>query len=169
MPTNSRKQCTAGDRCKPRDEREALYCLLHHSEQSLQEIAAFLGKRPGYLMDAGNPDREDLHFQAELVSRVTRFTNNPVYIDAIAHNAGGVFVPTPRVSADFGEANVHTATVLREVADVLQSLASIFADRRVTDEELADGERQIDEAATALFAVREFLRDVHAKQKEGRR
>ena len=102
------------------------------------------------------------------MSRVTRFTNNPVYIDAIAHNAGGVFVPTPRVSADFGEANVHRHRSARGRGRA-QSLASIFADRRVTDEELADGERQIDEAATALFAVREFLRDVHAKQKEGRR
>ena len=133
------------------------------TDRDLDEIAAFLGKRPGYLMDAGNPDRKG-PWSADLVGRTAAFTGNYVHLDMVCRTAGGVFVPTPKVSADYADINHHTGEILRQVADVVQSPASILADRHISDAELAENDKQVDEAITALLAYKHLLHEKHDQQ-----
>lgn len=98
MATNSRKQCTSGDRCDIRSQADALYCVLHHSDTALKDIAAIVGVRAGYLMDAANPDRDETQLQMRLVAPVTNVAKNDALIEQIARDCGGVFVRFPALS-----------------------------------------------------------------------
>jgi hypothetical protein len=157
--TKSRKQCTSGDHCETRTLQEAIYCLLHHSAVPLAAIASAIGVRPGYLMDAANPDREDTQFQTRLVAPTKHVARNEVVIAQLARDCGGVFVATPDVSGDDSEIAMHTAAVLREVADVIQAPAKALAgDNRISASELTTIEAEIDEAITALLGLKYTVR-----------
>jgi hypothetical protein len=157
--TRSRKQCTSGDRCEPRNLQEAIYCELHHSDLPLARIAETIGVRAGYLMDAANPDRDDTQFQARLIAPTTRITGNTAVISLLSRECGGVFVPTPEVSADHSDIANHTAAILREVADVIQSPAkALSSNNDINASECADIERDIDEAVTALLSLKRLVR-----------
>ncbi len=153
--TKSRKQCTSGDHCDTSTLQEAIYCLLHHSAVPLAVIASTIGVRAGYLMDAANPDREDTQFQTRLVAPTKHVAKNQVVIAQLARDCGGIFVATPDVSSDDPELAMHTAAVLREVADVIQAPAKALAgDNAINAKELADIESEIDEAITALLGLK---------------
>lgn len=157
--TRSRKECTSGQHCDPRNLQEAIYCLLHHSELTLAQIAETVGVRPGYLMDAANPDREDTQFQTRLVAPTRHVAKNTAVIVRLARDCGGVFVPTPALSAEHDEISARTAAVLREVADVIQAPAHALAgDARIDAKECAFIEQQIDEAITELLALKYVVR-----------
>lgn len=157
--TKLKSQCAEGDRCQPTNQQEALYCLLHHSKRNIKEIAAFVNKSVGYLMNAANPDLEEFQFQARLIDKITFYTGNRVYIDQLARDCGGVFVPTPEVSADHSDIANHTAHILREVADVIQAPSNALAgDNRIDANECAEIERDIDEAVKALLEMKATVR-----------
>ena len=159
MSTNSRKQCTSGDRCDVHGLADAIYCVLHHSSSPLKEIALTVGARPGLLMDAANPDREDTQLQTRLVAPITRVAQNDAIIEQFARDCGGVFVRTPLLSGPHADITKHTATILREVADVIQAPAAALAnDQRIDAGECADIEKQIDEAVAALVALKPVVR-----------
>lgn len=159
MSTNSRKQCTSGERCDVHTLADAVYCALHHSGLGLKDIALTVGARPGYLMDAANPDREDTQFQARLIASVTRVAGNDAIIDQVARDCGGVFVRTPILTGQHADITTHTATILREVADVIQAPAAALAnDARIDPTEASAIEKQIDEAVAALLALKPAVR-----------
>lgn len=157
--TRSRKQCTSGEHCEPRSLQEAIYCALHHSEMPLARIAETVNVRAGYLMDAANPDREDTQFQARLIAPITRVTNNHAVVSQLARDCGGLFVPTPAVSKDHSDIAHQTATVLREVADVIQAPHSALnGDNKIDAAECASIEAEIDQAVTALLSLKTLVR-----------
>lgn len=159
MSTNSRTQCTGGQPCDVQTLADAIYCALHHSPLGLKDIALTVGVRPGYLMDSANPDREDTQFQARLIAPVTRVSGNDAIIEQLARDCGGVFVATPTLSGAHGDIAVHTAAILREVADVIQAPAVALAnDARIDPQECAEMEKQIDEAVAALLALKPVIR-----------
>ena len=159
MSTNSRKQCTSGERCDVHGLADAIYCALHHARLPLKDIALTVGARAGYLMDAANPDREDTQFQARLIAPVTRVSGNDAIIEQIARDCGGVFVRTPTLSGAHADITIHTAKILREVADVIQAPAAALGnDQRIDAGECAEIEKQIDEAVAALMALKPIVR-----------
>jgi len=159
MSTNSRKQCTTGARCDVHTLADAIYCAVHHSALGLKDIALTVGARSGYLMDAANPDREDTQFQARLVAPVTRVSGNDAIIAQLARDCGGVFVHTPLLAGVNADITLQTATILREVADVIQAPAAALAnDARIDAREAGEIERQIDEAVAALLALKPVVR-----------
>jgi len=159
MSTNSRKQCTSGERCDIHGLSDAVYCVLHHSERPLKEIAETVGVRSGYLMDAANPDREDTQFQARLIAPVTRVSDNDAIIVQLARDCGGAFVRTPVLTGKHADITVQTARILREVADVIQAPAAALAsDAHIDAGECVDIDKQIDEAVSALLALKAIVR-----------
>ena len=77
----------------------------------------------------------------------------------ICRLVGCACVPLPQVAAEQGDMNRHTVAILREVADVLQTPAQVMADRRVSAEDAALVDLQVDEAVRALLAYKQHIRD----------
>lgn len=93
--TRGRKACQAGDRCQPRNMQEVIYCMVQHSAKDARTIADELGVRLGYLLDASNPDREDLQFQARHLLPLMRITGNVLALKFLAAELGYMVVQLP--------------------------------------------------------------------------
>lgn len=156
--THSRKQCTSGDRCQTSTLQEAIYCLLHHSAVPLAKGAAILGVRPGYLMDAGNPDREETQFQARLVAATCDVFDNNAVIVQLARDCGGVYVALPKISEENVDVLQHAGKAVKEFSDVLNASASMLADGKVTAAEAAEFATQADEAIAAIAQFKQLMR-----------
>lgn len=82
--TKVRKSCTGGVRCEPRNLAESVYCAVHHSAIDARTIAERIGVRVGYLLDAANPDRDDMQFQSRHLIPLMTVTGNMLPLKFIA-------------------------------------------------------------------------------------
>jgi len=155
--TRGRKACRMGQHCDPSSFAEALYCLVQHSDLEPTEIAARVGKRVGYLLDASNPDREDTKFQAELLIAVMHVTGNLAPLEYLCRAFGGVFVPVPAGPASDEALLCAFAKVVAEVGEDGAALTAKLADGCV----LADGRaklmKEINETVAELVRFRALV------------
>jgi hypothetical protein len=135
--TRSRSECRSGHRCDIQSLSDAVHCVIHHSDLSLNEIAERLGVRPGYLSDAANQDRDEVQFQARLIVPLTAVTGRSTVLEYVAHSAGFAMTPIPAVAL-----RQHSAMDDLDVA--VQDLGQTAAQVRSA---LADGVVGADEAA----------------------
>lgn len=152
--TNSRKHCLSGESCTPTTADEALYCQLHHSARTLPEIAQIVGKRPGYLMDVGNPDREDHRLPADLIQPLRWASENTVYIERLSMDCGGLWTPRPRVAPGGEDVIGHAANVMGTCGRALDGLRTALLDGRVTASEADAISLLIDEGMSAMQSLR---------------
>lgn len=161
MPTSSRKECCSagGQKCDLRNLGDSLYHVVHHSELSARELAEQLGVRPGYLLDAANPDRDDTQFQLRLLAPLTRLSKNDALIEAVARGCGGVFVRTPTLTGRHADIAHQSTRVLREVCEAIEApAAAVENDARIDAAECAGIDKQIDEAIAALLVLKTVVR-----------
>lgn len=156
--TRGRKACRSGQRCEPRTWGEALYCLVQHSNLEPAEIAARIGKRVGYLLDASNPDREDTKFQAELLTAVMHVTHNLAPLHYLCAEFGGVFLPLPAAAASDDEVLAAFARAVAEVGESGSAITQGLEDRTLTPEEAQRACREIDETIAAFVQVKALVR-----------
>jgi hypothetical protein len=122
--TRGRRDCRHGQPCDVRTLAEAIYCAVHHSDLDARAVAERLGVRYTYLMDAANPDREEVQFQARLI---------------VPAGAREVFDAGNRAVREFGEA--------------LTVWGASVADGTVTADELPTIRREAHEAIAAISAL----------------
>ena len=155
--TRSRKQCRGGHQCDPRTWSEALYCLVHHSDLEPAEIAARIGKRVGYLLDAANPDREETKFQADLLTAVMHVTGNLAPLRYLCGEFGGVFVALATGPASEDAVLCAFTQAVTEMGQSGAALTRSFADAVLTREESAWASRELDETVAACLHVKALV------------
>jgi hypothetical protein len=132
----------------PESLEDAIYTVVHDGALEPKQLAAATGIRPGYLLDAANPHREDTQFQARFIVPVTKAQRNDAIVRFLCSAVGGVFV---RLNAA-ADADEHTSRSLKEFGDYLHSVAESNSDGRVTPAEAAHVKAQGHEAIAAILA-----------------
>lgn len=156
--TAGRRACRSGQPCQPRTLSEVIYCVVHHSDVDAGTLAEFIGVRRGYLIDAANADRDEVQFQLRWLIPVTLRSGNDALMRYLARGCGGAFVVLPLGQAGPSDATAHAATICREVADVLDTPATILARRGVPPNDVSLIEKEISEAIEALVNYQQHVR-----------
>lgn len=138
----------------PANLAEAIYHVVHESVDPPKALADRVGLRVGYLLDAANPDRDEVQFQARWIVPLTLVTGNDAIVAQLAHAVGGVFY---RV-ATHGRPDEHTAKSLKEFGDYLHTVAVASADSSYTTTEATDCEREGLEVVAAVLAHIDYVR-----------
>ncbi len=156
--TKSRKQCQSGDVCEPRSLAEAIYCMVHHSGVDVAEIAKLLCTRTGYLLDAANPDRDEVQFQARMLAPAMTHFKNLTPLHFLCREMNGVFVAFPEVSAVHDDVYRGMCDAIEEVGQSSSAVKKALADDVVEEEEADASDKEIDEAVAALLRVKAAVR-----------
>jgi hypothetical protein len=108
----NRKSCALHRPCEPRNRRERLHCLVHHSALDAHQLADRIGCQYSRLIDYasvnGTAEMPLRHFVA-----ITRATGRPFALAAEVGECGFLLVPEP--------APVRVQDVDRELLDVFVS------------------------------------------------
>jgi hypothetical protein len=128
---------------------------------TVREIAEALGVRVGYLLDAANPDREDVQFQARLLGRLAKVTGNDRAIHYIAQMSGGLFVRLPeRIGGEDPIMLDHLTAICGKFAKKIDTIRLAVADRNITVDEAGliarDGSELIASVIAAVHAAHEL-------------
>lgn len=157
--THKRRRCRSGDRCEPRTLLEAIACVVLHSNADAKTIAERVGVRHGYLLDAANPDREEIQFQARLIEPVSQAASNDAIVEFLCRQRGGVFVRIPSADVDGAEAmTLAHLDVVREMGEDAAAMQAILADRRLTVEEADAFDSEVDETIQKLAQWKAIVR-----------
>lgn len=143
--TRNRRACRNGHRCEPRTLLEAIYCLVHHSAADAATIAERIGVRRGYLLDAANPDRDEVQFQARMIEPASSAASNDVIVDFLCRLRGGVFVRIPSVDTDAAEITRAHLDVVREMGEDAERLQKILGDGVLTADEADAFDAEVDQ------------------------
>jgi hypothetical protein len=156
--TKSRRQCESGDLCEPRTLAESIYCMVHHSGMDPEEIAKALIVRKGYLLDAANPDRDEVQFQARMLVPAMKATENITPLRFLCREMEGVFVPLPDVSHAHDDVYRGLCDAIEEMGQSSGAVKKALMDDVVTEDEADIVDREIDEAVAALLKVKSAVR-----------
>lgn len=157
--TKSRKQCQSGDLCEPRSLAEAIYCMVHHSGVDVAEVAKLLCTRTGYLLDAANPDREEVQFQARMLAPAMTHFDNVTPLTFLCREMNGVFVPLPDVAPGHEDVYRGLCDAIEEMGQSSSAVKKALLDDEVTEDEAVVVEREVDEAIAALVRVKASVRN----------
>lgn len=151
---NGRKDCRSGRACEPKTLQESIYCMVHHSDLSLPQIAEAIGKRPGYLQDAANPDCETVAFQVTALVPAMRAADNYMPLRYMAGQVGAVIVMLPNdgQGSDIRKGFMATAKELGDVAAEIDR--ALAADDHIDSDEFQRIDRQIAEHIEAAAQLR---------------
>lgn len=151
--TTSKKDCEAG-LCKPRTFAEGLYHDVHHGKLAPKEVAEICGMRPALLLDAANPFRDDTQFQARRLGHFSRVQESFEGLNAICHDAGGVFVRLPERCP-----NQSMQPLFQHMTQLVGSFSKKLD---VLRQHMSDGKVTVDEAMDVTAAGRALIQDVLA-------
>lgn len=151
--TLSRRECLHGAGCAPTTLQEALYCCVHHSKLSPQQIAEQLGISVTYLHDAANPDREQHQFQARLLLPLMSVTGNLAPLRFLNAALGRIDIAMPAVDADGDDILGGYLRLVREVGEDSTLIEKVLSDGRVTPAECARVKRETRETAEAALHI----------------
>lgn len=135
---------------------EAIYRVVHEGRRGVpaKVLADRCGLRHTYLLDAANPDRDEVQFQARWIVPLTLASGDDSIIEYLAHAVGGVFYRL----TETGALDAHTAKSLQEFGDYLHTVAMAGSDRRYTVDEAEACEREALEAIEAILAHVDYVR-----------
>jgi len=152
-----RKSCRSVRHCEPRTLAESLYCLCHHSDATLAEIAEAIGKRPGYLSDAANPDLETVAFQATSLVPAMRAARNISPLRLMARQMGAVLVLLPD-SDCAGDVRQKFMAATKELGDVAAEIdRALMSDDQIDAAEFDRIDRELSEAVEAFSQLRHVI------------
>lgn len=155
--THSRRVCRQVQPCEPRALLEAIQCCVLHSDRESSSIAEALGVRRGYLLDAANPDREELQFQARLLSPLMHVTQNATPLRYLAREQGFALVELPRTDPADGDIRQKFLHVVTELGEGSSAIERALSDGEVTADEAARIHRELDDTIEALMAVKALV------------
>lgn len=120
--------------------------------------AATLGARQQRMSDCGNINTADFLRLDEIAALEDVAGDWPI-TRALAKRAGCVLLQLPDLPVCAESLIEVTTEIVRETADVMTEMSSLFVDGRVTGTESARFSGQIDEAITALMKARALVQD----------
>jgi len=147
--------CTLAHPCVVTTVQELVQCAVHHSSLAPKQIADALNVKHGYLLDAANPDRDDLAFQLRLLLPLIRATKRYDLLQALAGMADGVFVRVPDVETpQVDDRALHISRLTQSFGALLQELAAEASlDARSRVRVTQRGRDLITETARVLAAI----------------
>lgn len=92
-----------------------------------------------------------------------RFADRPLITMEMCRQAGGVFLQLPEAFGDDGQLPMHVVQITQELGDVSHSVCDALADGRVSMEEAAAIETQIDELIEVAVQARAHVRVLQGK------
>lgn len=134
--------------------RDALYHTVHDATGGAKALADLIGVRHGYLLDAVNPDRDDVQFQLRLAAPLMNATQALdgvrccLIADVIERQIGRVAFPLPTgANLDAAQANA-----VLQFGEYLTESAAATSDSTVTPAEAERCEKQGQDAIAAICA-----------------
>jgi hypothetical protein len=116
----NRRDCTLGRPCEPRNRRERLNCLVHHSTLTANELSDRIGCRYDRLIAYASVNGTDEMPLRHLMA-LTRETGRSFALEAEAHECGFLLV-----SQQLALGSVDPMRELLDVFDAAGKLASSF-------------------------------------------
>lgn len=163
--TVNRRRCRAGDPCRPRTLQEAIYCLVHHSAADAKTIAERAGVRYGYLLDAANPDRDEIQFQSRLIYPCSEAGANDVVIEFLCRQRDGVFVPIPSLMLDGAQSlALAQLDVVRELGEDAAKLQDILRNHHIDAQEADEFDAEVDQTIQKLAQWKRAVRSLVGKE-----
>jgi len=151
--TNSRRHCRNGKPCEPRSIQESIYCCVSHSNVDSGSIAEMLGVRRGYLLDAANPDREEVQFQARLLVPLMAVTGNLTPLRFLARNFDVAVIDLPRRSASDDDLRKSFMAAVKELGEASGVIEAVLSDGIVSRDDAQRVRRELAETIEALVLV----------------
>lgn len=151
--TSSRRGCQNGRPCEPRSIQEAIYCAALHSAADSGAVAEAIGKRRGYLLDAANPDRDEVQFQARLLIPLMLATGNLAPLRFLARELGCALVELPTAIPAPGDVRQKFTVAVKEIGEDAAELERALADNRVSADDALRMKRELRDTIEALIAV----------------
>ena len=147
--TSGRRACRNGETCQPRTFGEALYHQVHHSVQDARTLAESVGVRAGYLLDAANPDRDEVQFQARLLVPLMRATDDTTLLEWMAAQVGCLVVRAAAVDA--------VSDPSQELLEIIDRIGALAAAER---DAMADGVRDPQEIERLRIRAHDVAKEV---------
>lgn len=154
--TANRHECAIAQRpCQPRNRRERIHCLVHHSKQTAHQLADVIGRRYDRLIAYASVNGTDEMPIRDLIA-LTRATGRTFALAAEVADCGYLLVRHP-------EANT-VSDALTELADVAIGTGRVFeAHREHARKSDPDTMRAIVAAARSLQTeIAEFIQAAEA-------
>ncbi len=146
--TNSRAVCRSGERCDPKSQEEALYCQVHHSQLSVDDLALALEVNASNLRNWTNSDYAGKSFPSKRIERLLTLTaDNPTLTTYWCQLQGRVSVLAGSRLKEMGER-------MRSFAEMLCAAATQEAAGTLPPREAA---RIAEESQLAMGAIAELV------------
>ncbi|MET3925576.1 phage regulatory CII family protein [Devosia sp. 2618] len=110
--------------------------------------------RAAAFSDYANPVVDDRHIPLDVAVELDAFNGNGRIIKAAARMLGFVLVRLPEVINSGTKLGRVTAQAMKECADVFSRLGEVLDDGVITEDELPDFEREVEEAIVKLLALK---------------
>lgn len=155
--TRGRKACTSGDRCEPRTLAESLYCCVHHSGIEPRIIAERIGVRVGYLLDAANPDRDDMQFQSRHLVPLSIVTGNLLPLRFLATALGCLVVPVLQGEASDDSIYEAYTKAVSKIGDDGDLIRRVLSDGDLTQDEAAQVCASVNHTMEVMAAIKQAV------------
>ena len=155
--TKGRKSCTSGDPCEPRNLAESLYCAVHHSAIDARTIAERIGVRVGYLLDAANPDRDDMQFQSRHLIPLMTVTGNLLPLRFLAHQMGCLVVAMPSEMPSTDAIYETFSLAVSRIGDGGDSIRQALSDKSIDEAERDQICADLDGAMSSIAQIKQMV------------
>lgn len=140
MSNVNRRDCTLGRPCEPRNRRERLHCLVHHSEPTAHELADRIGCRYDRLIAYAAVNGTD-EMPVRTLIALTRETGRAFALRAEVAECGFLLVAEPSARG----------------LDPIHELVDVFASTgRIADQHRAFARERAPETLRAVIAAAEL-------------
>ncbi len=147
------------------DVLEAFRSSCFSYPQGVAELAAALGMSATMLYNKANP--HDVGHPPTLADAVLviRATGNPLIVQALAHLAGGAFIPLPRTGMiDQGELLALVTQWMREQGQFFNEFDTALSDKRISPKEMRTLTTQAHKVVTACLSLVERLETMSGRR-----
>lgn len=133
---------------------DAVYELVHKYPGGPEALAPRLGLSKWTIQHKADPRYEGAHFSPLELQTIQVLADRHTPLAAMADALHVLLVPMPPTDVDpGGQVAQALATTVREFSELMSRVAQDLADNKVSDNELADIEREGLEAMSAISAL----------------
>jgi len=159
----NRKGCVLGlRRCNPTTTAQEIHCQWRHDAHlDFQTLARRARAQAAALARKTDGFSETLSI--ELFKVGCELTGNLRPLAQLCRDLGGVFVPLPAAEATDQDVYAALVTVVEEIGQDSSLVRRVLADGYVTEDEVIEAEREIDQTIASAVALKAAIRAKVAK------
>jgi hypothetical protein len=131
-----------------------------------KQVAEQMGVGHQVLLNKVNPNNKTHHLNLAEAVKMMQVTSDTRILEALANEFGGLYIPIALTSSAAPNLIGDLATMSAEFGALMREVAEDLADGAISDNELADVEREAGNLRTALAVL---LADLRRVNKDGHR